>query len=771
VKKWPTTAGTTTTTMKNKKIKGKEDNQTRTLKDPQMARHREVLNFEETYSGLSDEDEDVFNDETFGTNVPLGKDFNFGGPGGSTSAPAVNYAEAARSVPQPSAFGDDALKPMESLWQQQQAPRSQQQEPISVDQIEARLSQGNPPQSQGQAQQQQQFPPQVPQQMFPQQGGYFYPPGFIPPMPQGYNIPPQFGVPPQQFQQFPPVDQLMIQQGQFPPQGQLPPQQGPPSQQQFQQPPQDQPEQIQQQQPQQQEQVAQMQEQPQRQLQDNRKPDLSDFPVLGSNDSRGSAPQSRDQQYAQHQQHHNPHQHQHQHQQQQRHRQHYHQHYDNFNELPEEEKQRIMKRQQKVQRIVQFCGVMTPRDKDFVSRIQLSQIVTDDPYIDDFYFQVHRLLKTGQAEVDNNNVAQSYLDLSGHRLGGRYQRADVALQRMQQQVQKAVTYAKGRSKTHPVAKGGALGKISVLGKTPRKQLEITYKPELPEVTKSGRKSILLQIENIYQKVLELESAQRENKEIDTSELWESLKLFEESDNMNFFIQILSYEKGLKIFPRVYHFLDRQQKLTIITLIFANLSLIKIITKSSFKNHENDEIPADVQKTIELFQHVVLKTIMVFLSYETVITEIIGLMTILIEHNNVAFLATSKLGTSLITILLSRAEIIKQEQNISSEDIQDWANAYDKLFSSLETKLSLLFPATKSNYDDSYIWQFFASLALSGKLNHQRIIVDEIRDEIFGSVTRAKESDDATKLKIISNLNLFLNVIGLNANGEEIVELK
>lgn len=748
---------------------------------------RNVHNFEDTYAGISDEEEDAFNDETFGTAAPVGLDFSFG------SAPPpqqqVNYAEAARTKP---VFQEDQLKPMESLWSS---------EPVSVEQLEAQVA---PPLEQVphgqelQQQQQQQFP-----QMFPPGMGYnFYPPGFMPP--QGY---PQF-IPPQGFQVPPPLEQLMIQgqfpQGQFPqgqfPQGQLPQGQFPQSQvlqgqshsqgrfqdipqaPQGPQPPVPQPsvQQAVEQAPIEQFQSpahAPLQQQPlQQQQQQQPKPrdikqDLSDFPVLGTNGAR----HNREQLPPQHRefQQRNQRDNQPQRDQNNRHRQ-YNQHYDNFNELPEEEKQRIMKRQHKVQRILQYCGIMTPRDKDFISRIQLSQIVTDDPYVDDFYYQVHRLLKTGQAEVDNNNVAQSYLDLSGHRLGGRHQRADVALQRMQQQVQKAVTYAKDRAKMQPSAagKGGALGKTSFLGKTPRKQLEITLKSDaVPEVTKSGRKSILLQIENIYQKVLELESAQRDNKELNTEQLWDTLKLFEESDNMNFFIQILSYEKGLKIFPRVYSFLDRQQKLTIITLIFANLSLIKIITKSSFKNYENEEIPADVQKTIELFQHVVLKTIMVFLSYETVITEIIGLMTILIERNNVAFLGTSKLGTSLITILLSRAEIIKQEQNISAEDIQDWAEAYDKLFSALETKLSLLFPASKVKYDDSYIWQFFASLALSGKLNHQRIIVDEIRDQIFGSVTRAQDTDDAAKAHIISNLNLFLNVIGLNANGEEIVELK
>lgn len=740
---------------------------------------KNVHNFEDTYAGLSDEEEDALNDETFGSSVPLDQDFVFGTKSSSTPTqqPTINYADAARTKPQPVAIpqGGDELKPMAALWGEQGTPDEslQSSAPVSLDQIESQIPQSAPQQQQ---QHQQQIPGQIPGQMPFGQPQFFYPPGFMPP-PGAY--PPQFNmgqVPPGQFPGFP-IDPRMIQQGQFPPPGQFLPQQAPgvppgpppPQQQQQEQLPSQAPVQSQQSQ-------TQPQTQPSQPSQPQQQQDLTDFPILGSSDvaQKSSQTQQFQSQHLQQQQQQQQRQQQ-QHfqtQQQQRHRHYGNTHHDNFNELPEEEKQRLMRRQQKVQRIMQFCGVMNPRDKDFVTRIQLSHIVTDDPYNEDFYFQVYRLLKTGNSEVNNNSIAQAYLDFSGHRLGGRYQKAEVALQRMQQQVQKAVTVAKERPRTGQMAKEGALGKISFSnGKMPRKALEI-IKPKLPEITKGGRKSILLQIEDIYQHVLNLESAARERKEVNSEELWDSLKLFDERDGQNPFIQVLSYEKGLKIFPRIFNLLDRQQKLTIITLIFANLSLIKIISKSSFKLHKNDEIPTEIQKTIELFQMVVMKPIVSFLTHEAVITEIIGLLTILIEHNNVSFLTTSKLGTSLITILLTRAEIMKQEDKVSSEDSQHWAAAYDKLFSSLETKLPLVFPSTKSSYDDSYIWQFFATLALSGKINHQRIIVDEIRDEIFGSVARAKEiQDPAKKIQIITNLNFFLNVIGLHANGEEIVELK
>ncbi|KAH3681766.1 hypothetical protein WICPIJ_007284 [Wickerhamomyces pijperi] len=771
----------------------------------------EVLNFEDSYAGYDDEEEDAYNDATFGVDIPLDQEFNFGGPQTQFSAqapaqqvaqelPSINYADAARTKPVSIGMSEDSMQPLESLWGGQPV-QQQQNKPLSLDELEAEITQngpsGMPPSSSG-AQQfpgQGPFPPQQQQQgpppgAFPQQPNFgYYPPGFVAPPPMPFNnIPMNFNlgqIHPQQFAQLPPqLQHQLIQQHEQNMRQQFQQQQG--QQQQPGQPQQDPHQQV----TGNQSSAVEHQHQPDSLHQAAPPTDLSEFPVLGSDEAKDlktdhqhfPAHPMQQQQFAppqqqQYNQHNNFQQHGRRHNNSNNH--YHHHHYENMAELSEEERQRFQRRQSKVQRILQYSGIMTPRDKDFVTRVQLSHIVTDDPYNEDFYFQVFRLLRSGDQNSGNNNsIAQAYLDFSGHRLGGRYQRADLALQRMQQQVQRAVTVAKERPRTGQYVKEGALGRISFSsGKKPRKQLEfITQRPELPEITKVGKKATLLQIENIYQEVLSLESQAREKKELNTEALWDSLRLFDDSQQLNPFIQVLSYEKGVKVFPRIFGFLSRQQKLTIVTLIFANLSLIKIISKSSFKTHENETLPAETQKLIDTFEAIVVKPIIFFLSYDAVLTEIIGLLTIVVERNNVSFLSTSKLGVLLLTILLSRAEIIKQDQSISQDDLNHWQQSYDRLFSSLETKLSLIFPKTVSEesgvkpFDDSYIWQFLASLALSGKLNHQRIIVDEIRDEVFGSVAKSKTVSMEEKYKILTNLNLFLNVIGLNATEEQIVEL-
>lgn len=538
--------------------------------------------------------------------------------------------------------------------------------------------------------------------------------------------------------------------------------------------------------------------------------------------------------------------------------------------LTPEEQRRLQIRQAKVEKILKHSGLMTPRDKDFITRYQLSQIVTEDPYNEDFYFQVYKIIQCGGVVGESNKdlIARAYLEHSGHRLGGRYKRADVALQRMQSQVEKAVTVAKERpqkSKDHSdSSREGVLGKISsaMNSKAPRRQLQIPVHrsdsesagledtgnassnknsrastPALDVVTDSlenveisqrsrarrrssyafssvdqgsvlsrsgGRKFVLSLIETVYGVVLELEEQLRRGHQIDNSALWEALHIGDEAYDVCPFISMLSFDKGIKIMPRIFNFLDKSQKLKLLQTFFGELSHLNIIIISSYKTNDS---PTDSQlKKIDLFQSIFLKIIVTFLSNSADFIEIMGLLLYLIKNNNVSFISTSKIGLNLITVLISRAALIKQDINrsnvLSSPEISAWNGVYDKLFTSLETKLSLVFPpkeymdkvvsaasrpstaissqATGQSYDQAYIWQFLASLALSGKLNHQRIIIDEIRDEIFGTINAAEqvgstEQDQNASLykkeKLYQDLNLFLNVMGLVARDKEITELK
>ncbi|CCF59024.1 hypothetical protein KAFR_0F04290 [Kazachstania africana CBS 2517] len=837
------------------------------------SKKKKPLDFDETYKGLGDyelEENDYLNNETFGANVELGTDFDFGHgdstPVSNPDVPHRSYVAAASTgmnVPQENLDTTIDLKPMESLWggsghnnQQVMQQPIQPAEPqiLSMEEIERqqRQLQMNPSmQQQGgyvmppPGFMQQQGPPGNMNNQFPNQ----FPPQFVPP---GMPNQPQFQQIPQDFHQQmyqPPNQQFHPQQMNVPP---------------FQHP-----QAIEQQQ----------QQQPRPNIQSPQEIQPNQAIQQQPNEAMKSPSVEQEAMKSSVQQQHlqsrlSPQQHRprtssmsrQQHQQQRR-------------EPPSaEEQKRLQIRHAKVEKILKHSGLMTPRDKDFITRYQLSQIVTEDPYNEDFYFQVYKIIQRGGVVGESNKglIARAYLEHSGHRLGGRYKRADIALQRMQSQVEKAVTVAKERphknaleindlDKNSEHGRDGVLGKISstLNSKAPRRQLQIPLKSAnsndnstsslgspiqgnnmmnaatsgaLEEVTESlgnvdinaksrvrrrssyaftsvdqnsvlsrsgGRKFVLRLIETVYGEVLELEANLRSGKKIDNNKLWDALHIDDEAYEVCPFVSMLSFDKGVKIMPRIFNFLNKEQKLKLLQIFFSELSHLNIIIISSYKTNPT---PSESQlKQIDLFQTVFLKIIVSFLSNNSNFIEIMGLLLHLIKNNNVSFISTSKIGLNLITVLISRAALIRQDSNrsniLSSPEISTWNEIYDKLFTSLESKLSLIFPPkeytnkiisitndpqflqddTELNlcyYDQAYIWQFLASLALSGKLNHQRIIIDEVRDEIFGTITLAESlksvnSNDSTyrREKLYQDLNLFLNVMGLVSRDGEITELK
>ena len=311
----------------------------------------------------------------------------------------------------------------------------------------------------------------------------------------------------------------------------------------------------------------------------------------------------------------------------------------------------------------------------------------------------------------------------------------------------------------------------------------------------GRKFILSLIETVYEEVLELEAQLRSGQQPDSSKLWEALHVEDHGFDVSPFISILSFDKGIKIMPRIMNFLSREEKIKLFNCFFKELSHLNVIVISSYKT---TPLPTkDQLKKMELFQSVFLKIIVSFLSSSAEFLEVMSLLINVIQNNNVSFITTSRIGLNLITVLISRAALMKQDVSrgklLSSVEVSTWSEVYDRLFTSLETKLTAIFPTPEymqhaisvyeqdsTQYDQSYIWQFLASLALSGKLNHQRILIDEVRDEIFEVISKAEElnapSQQDPKLayqrnKFYQDLNLFLNVMGLVARDGEITELK
>ncbi|KAG2204737.1 hypothetical protein INT45_010597, partial [Circinella minor] len=106
-----------------------------------------------------------------------------------------------------------------------------------------------------------------------------------------------------------------------------------------------------------------------------------------------------------------------------------------------QQQQQQQQQQQRVhQRKSQYSGLMTQHDKDFINRIQISQLASSDPYSDDFYYQVYSSLRqraglpvwSAENAMKNNNNTMNNSNMNHQR--GR--REENGMQRFHQQLQR-----------------------------------------------------------------------------------------------------------------------------------------------------------------------------------------------------------------------------------------------------------------------------------------------------------------------------------------------
>lgn len=440
-------------------------------------------------------------------------------------------------------------------------------------------------------------------------------------------------------------------------------------------------------------------------------------------------------------------------------------------------------RQKKVERILCHHGLMTYRDKDFLTRLQLSRIVDQDPLESDFYYQFFKIMKstsvtganhgldTGMNEKDA--IAKAYLDISGHRLGGKKRNVSLALQKMQSQVIAAVSVAKERSGSAAVNPrkrilldeekkkmdddlNDVMNKLA-LENEGDVQENVVYTPG-----EALKRSKVLS-ESVYDIVLDLENSLRNNVDLNKKEFLKILLHNSDQDLVLFF----SLNKSIKLLPRMFNFLEFEEKLQFVNRLFRLLTSLDVVKESSYLNADmNPKDKKFNKQNCQDFQKIFLKLACSMLSQCT-LQHIIQL-TQSICMNNLIMLCTTKIGLNLITVLINRTVLFKNELSMSG-----WDNVYEYLFNSLKNHLSQCFPPNTSSKEDTYIWQFFASLAMAGRLDHQRIIIDEIRDFIFHAIDVAERDVSTTedlKIKIYQNLNLFFNVMGLVCRNGEITEL-
>lgn len=382
---------------------------------------------------------------------------------------------------------------------------------------------------------------------------------------------------------------------------------------------------------------------------------------------------------------------------------------------------RRAKRNHKIHALSRDNGLMTPQDKSFITRIQLQQLVsatgdpsehgTDAALAEDFYYQVLSSLRVGQRPNPHqplNNFAQTYLFQTGTRHGGMRRQGrgpENHMQRMEQQVQRAVEAAKNKPKNKQLVIEGSLGKISFSNaKTPKPLLNVKRTDSSSDANRPGsghrshptangtdEKETLRCIESVYLTLMKMEDVSRNmpppppsgepdqgfvdrqaELEILNGQLWNDLKVHEPigATSLHPFIAFLSYNKGKKAIPRVFRHLTPEQRTTILTLIVIHLDQLDVIRGAQVQTGETITLDAKARERIDIFSVAVMPSLLQLLSESElhIVTGVLGLIT---QNINVDTVARTRVGMSMLTMVLTRAEILKQAGQASDQSWQQW----------------------------------------------------------------------------------------------------
>jgi len=477
-----------------------------------------------------------------------------------------------------------------------------------------------------------------------------------------------------------------------------------------------------------------------------------------------------------------------------------------------EEDAKRAKRNHKIFLLSRGNGLMSPQDKNFITRIQLQQLVTatgnsadptpESTLAEDFYYQVYSQIRGAPRQHPTQplgHFAQTYLFQTGGRVGGNKKHpisGDNHMQRMQQQVQRAVEAAKLKPKNKQLIIEGSLGKISFSNaKTPKPLLNLkrqesgdprpaSARKATNAVSTSDRKAILKNIETVYTTLMRMEDHERrmppppaeENadavqahvewrQELQrmNAELWDALKVLDPivpgSMVTHPFIAFLSFAKGKKAIPRVFRQIDQEQRVTILTMIVVHLDQLDVIRNARIQPGESQPPPL-IREEIELFSQAVMPSLLGYVS-EAPINIMIGLLGLLIDHTNVINVSRTRTGLGMMTMLLSRAELAKETGSVSDQDWEQWTSLYNRLFDMLEPAFDSLFPGAVNAGDDMYIWQFLAAMGIGASPEQQQRLVIGVKDRVMETVMQSKTLPPEMSSIRLGNVNLFMRAIGLD----------
>ncbi|KAI0305845.1 topoisomerase II-associated protein PAT1 [Multifurca ochricompacta] len=513
-----------------------------------------------------------------------------------------------------------------------------------------------------------------------------------------------------------------------------------------------------------------------------------------------------------------------------------------------EEKRR--RKAAKIAHMSRYNDLMTQSDKDFITRIQVSQLVTQDPYADDFYAQVYSAIvrsRLGLQPSDERVLKFGAFGGVGLGMGQKGAgRRPSAMQKMEQQVERIVHNARQREQEKPVNHNnlqGALGKTS--GRSykaaPRQLLQVDSSNSsshahiskedairkhgegaAKEAAKIGAEALgvtadpddtarrdplstkeaLTILEYLYDLVLDIEQIRREQSGLDAEgteaaetwnkryselvqQLWDDLRVMVplETSNPHPFISLIAPSKGKKLLPRISRHLSSQQMLTVLTLLVACFSQMDIVVHASILDvPEESTQQQDLERQTQAFLGSVVQSILPVIA-KAGLRLVSGLLGLLLERSDIVSVTQTRPGLAILTLFLSRVELIKQSMSTATE-LSELPTQDETEQCALTPQLALPFPfgthcrragcrppntvapTLHTETLDQPVWQFLAALALHATNEQQQALVTALREKVLENVASANKgwvADEDERRAKLGNVNLFLHALGLDSS--------
>ncbi|CAK9786062.1 hypothetical protein CC85DRAFT_314251 [Cutaneotrichosporon oleaginosum] len=395
----------------------------------------------------------------------------------------------------------------------------------------------------------------------------------------------------------------------------------------------------------------------------------------------------------------------------------------------------------KIESMSKFNNLMGNSDKDFITRIQLSQLATSDPYTSDFYAQVFSALKRQQGPEGPKgpNIVQAAPGM-GFGVGGPANRfgkmGNASMQRLATQVRKLVaSSSKRQANMSNDALQGALGRVPArrgAQATPRPVLNVgnskadRHRPMQQLNTSSEtrpaltRKQVMFALEELYDQALDIEQLRRDappptdvprveawsqacNAKVE--EMWRTLMVMEPLgvSTPHPFISLLNPLKGQRLFPRLLRHLPSNESLTLLTLLVATYPQLDVVARAPpppvadasllTKADRLDRARREAE-TDSFLQYVVP-------GVDTLINQcglglISGLLGICSQRMDIGQVAATRPGVALFTALLSRAQSLLRappEHSPTAEEVDHWNKTFAYFLFHMVPHLNGVFPSS------------------------------------------------------------------------------